>query len=451
MEAAYRQTGEHIRQLPTITPPDSFRAAVFAAIRAEDARLGRTIERVASDDTQPSLPALRPTPVRTWSPRGAVLGARAAIAIAAVLLLGLSLARLAPAVVAGTPRLASYLSGALSAGQTSGPHSVQYQVAPASAKVTSAMASGHWLVYVASDAQARSVVYARERGTAHTFALPGAQTSSALTLRAVTDGWVIWQAGSGQSSAAWALWASPLSANGTPLALADSHSASALSGVWAQGSVVLAAYTTPTDGSVLARFDLTPGRAAPSPSVIAHAQAPTHLLADPSLSGTTYYWSEVWYDSGSGLRGDIWRTDSTGTAQALTSGGTSFAPRTTAGTLVWVETSGPASVAPAVAAGQPVEVAEQTLIQVGGVLRARDLAGTTEHAVAAHALAGSVQVAGSLVLWHDGNQMHTFDLARGAPSLVDASIRSAGYASANGGSLAWGQAGSSTISIYDGR
>jgi len=33
-EAAYRVGGERLRQLPSITPPPDFRAAVFAAIRA---------------------------------------------------------------------------------------------------------------------------------------------------------------------------------------------------------------------------------------------------------------------------------------------------------------------------------------------------------------------------------------------------------------------------------
>jgi hypothetical protein len=442
-EAIYRETGEHIRQLPTITPPDSFRAAVFAAIRAEEAKIGRTVEQVASDDTQPNLPALKPMPVRSWSPRGAVVGARAAIAVAAVLLLSLGVARAAPSLVAGVPRLASYLSGALSGGQAVGPRIVQYQVAPANGRVTSAMAGGHWLVYVISGGHGGSAIYVRERGTSRTLALPGAQTTGALILRAVTNSWVIWQAGSGQAAQPWTLWASPLQASGTALSLADNQSASALTGIWAQGNIVLAAYATASDGGELARFDLAAGHAAPAPLIIARAQAPTHVLADPSLSGTTYYWSEAWEDASSSVHSDLWSMDGASAPQALTSGGTAFAPRVTDGTLLWVDGSG---TAPAAAAS-----AEQVLSLVSGVLQERGLPSGSARQVAPDAQASSLEVAGSLVLWREGAQLHTYDLSRGAPSQVDGAVRGAGFASANGTALTWGQTDSSTINIYDGR
>src|SRR5690242_12957524 len=38
IEASYRGVGESIRQLPSISPPPTFRASVFAAIRAEEAK-----------------------------------------------------------------------------------------------------------------------------------------------------------------------------------------------------------------------------------------------------------------------------------------------------------------------------------------------------------------------------------------------------------------------------
>ncbi|HEU5348366.1 MAG TPA: hypothetical protein VFU63_07115, partial [Ktedonobacterales bacterium] len=90
-EAAFRQVGEGVRQLPSITPADSFRASVFAAIRAEEARSGRSVQQMASEDTQPRLPVLRPTGRPAASSRSrprVVLGVRAAIAVAAVLLIG---------------------------------------------------------------------------------------------------------------------------------------------------------------------------------------------------------------------------------------------------------------------------------------------------------------------------------------------------------------------------
>jgi hypothetical protein len=152
--------------------------------------------------------------------------------------------------------------------------------------------------------------------------------------------------------------------------------------------------------------------------------------------GGTYYWSEVWHDADSTLHSDIWRLESSGAAQAVTSGGTAFAPHTTSSALIWVEATN--------AAGADAS-------QVSGALREHPLGGGAAHQLAAHAVAGSVQVAGSLILWSDGSRLHTYDLALGAPSAVDASIRSAGYAGANGSSLTWGQTNSPTINIYDGR
>ena len=442
VEAAYRETGEHIRQLPTITPPASFRAAVFAAIRAEEAKLGRSLEEAASDDTQPNLPALKPLPVRTWSPRGAIVGARAAIAVAAVLLLGVGVARVAPAIASGAPRLASFVAGALPFGPAAGPRIVQYQLAAVSGRLTSAMAGGHWLVYVATDAHNNSTIYARERGTSKTIAVPGAHTSGPVELRAVTDGWVIWQTGSELSSQPWTLWASPLSVGGRALSLADSHVASEPTGVWAQGNVVLATFATPADGGVLARFDLAAGRPAPAWVVIAHAQAPTHLLAAPSLAGDSYYWSEVWYDA-AGLHSDIWSKNVSGAAQAITSGGTAFAPHASDVALVWVQGS---AISPVTSA-----TLDQSLEQKTGALHERGLSGGPDRQIAAHAQADTLQVAGPLVLWHDGAQTHTYDLTRNGPSAVDSAVRAAGYASANGTALTWGEVGSSTINIYDGR
>ena len=43
IEFAYRSVGESVRQLPSITPPPGFREAVFAAIRADEQRMGPAV------------------------------------------------------------------------------------------------------------------------------------------------------------------------------------------------------------------------------------------------------------------------------------------------------------------------------------------------------------------------------------------------------------------------
>src|SRR5262245_32287767 len=90
IEASYRQVGESIRQLPSMTPPPHFRASVFAAIQAEQRRLKPAVERIASEETSPSIPVVRPTPIRRVPRRKISAGMRAAMAIAAVLVLALA-------------------------------------------------------------------------------------------------------------------------------------------------------------------------------------------------------------------------------------------------------------------------------------------------------------------------------------------------------------------------
>src|SRR5258708_22582476 len=61
-EAEFRGVGEQIRRLPSRTPPPAFRAAVFAAIPAEQRRLAPTIAPLSRAPPHPRLPAVRPAP-----------------------------------------------------------------------------------------------------------------------------------------------------------------------------------------------------------------------------------------------------------------------------------------------------------------------------------------------------------------------------------------------------
>src|SRR6185312_15550462 len=58
LEASYRGVGESVRQLPSITPPPGFREAVFAAIRADEQRMGRAVTALTEADTSPELPVI---------------------------------------------------------------------------------------------------------------------------------------------------------------------------------------------------------------------------------------------------------------------------------------------------------------------------------------------------------------------------------------------------------
>ncbi|HEV2236813.1 MAG TPA: hypothetical protein VGR57_09160 [Ktedonobacterales bacterium] len=127
-EAAYRDVGVGVRQLASITPPESFRARVFAAIEAEKAamaarpRVAAAVAVAAPDlgafadmeDTQPRLPVIR---VRNTQVRRPVLAQRniwqrAGLGLAAALLLSVVGARFIPLMEPGLANLAQSLLNA---------------------------------------------------------------------------------------------------------------------------------------------------------------------------------------------------------------------------------------------------------------------------------------------------------------------------------------------------
>ncbi len=101
VEATYRRVGESLRLLPTITPDASFRESVFAAIAAEQRTLGPAAMRASRAETEPSLPVVRApiTPIRSRRTPRPVM--RAAVAIAAVLALGLFATQFVPSLPMG--------------------------------------------------------------------------------------------------------------------------------------------------------------------------------------------------------------------------------------------------------------------------------------------------------------------------------------------------------------
>lgn len=458
VEAAYRQVGEGVRQLPSITVPDSFRASVFAAIRAEEARSGRSMAQMASDETQPRMPVLRPVgrPAPSSRPRVA-LGARSAIAVAAVLLIGLVTARVIPAVAHNVPNLTEYIFGGV-APQTgaNGAAVKHYSASPASAHVIGALASPHWLVYVTTTRDGQSMLYAEDRATKKTVPLLSAPMSGSLSLRALTDHWAIWLTGSGGKDAPWVLAASalPSSDHAAPtsaivLASSTVEAPALLGGVWASGNIVLVAHTTQAGSAVVTRIDLSSGQSTSGAQIIAHAQTPGHLLTDPSASGDTYYWAEVWSDGSNRLRSDIWSSSAGGQAQAVTTTGDAFAPRATDQELIWVQPSAPVALDASALAVQPAQTVRMALAQLGGSIQMRDLRNGGSQQVTPHATASSLQVAGKLMVWRDGSQTHCYDLSRHAPAVVDSELRGAGFAGASVSSLVWAASGSHTINVYD--
>lgn len=481
VEATYRQVGEHIRQLPSITPPPALRAAVFAAIRAEAAQGDRTLEQMTSDQTQPHLPVIRSGRQARYGMRPGrpiTLGARSAVAVAAVLLLSLCTARLLPALAGGVSNIARgiasgplYLNGG---GAAATPHIEHYATNAQAGPVTGAMASARWLVYVTADQSGHDMLYAQDRATRRTVPLLTTPSETPLTVVAISDRWVLWLAGTSSSSAPWTLWASSLAAatqasaataltvdlaTSAPATMPSfalaSNSDSApdapalLSGVWLNASTVLAAEVTQGGSAQVVRLALTAGETAPTAQIVARALQPGHLLTNPSAVGSTYFWAEVWADGGTGLHSDVWQGDGVGQARQVTTSANAFAPHAADHTLLWVQPGGTVAL-DATTDGHLDQAADAALAKLGGTLRAQDLSSGHARQLAANVAAATLAVAWPLVVWRDGNVTHTYDLAHNGPSAVEAQVRFASFADASGNALVWGDAGSTVINVYDG-
>ncbi|HEY7832656.1 MAG TPA: hypothetical protein VIG30_03720 [Ktedonobacterales bacterium] len=461
-EAGFRSVGESLRQLPSITPPASFRARVFAAIGEEEASRTPALVRLTTDETQPRLPVVRRR-AEGAPRRPIVFGRPAAIAVAAVLLLGLVGARLIPAISHNLSSVAASLANLSSNNDAhpNAPHIAHYRAPAGSGTIGSALASTHWVAYAAGQPGAYQL-YATSRASGRTAALLPAPQSGTLSVRGLSDHWVLWLAGDGTSAAAWTLWASPLPAMGAPAAappIALVASGSALSalggdapalfdGAWMANDTVLAALVAQSGQTLVVRFDLAPGQASASARVVAHGTA-GHLFSDPALAGGRYYWADVWADAHDTLHSDIWRGDDNGQVAALTFDGEAFAPRLAGQSLVVVRSGGPALLDAAALAAQPDQAMQSTLQQIGGTVATESLSGGSTHQIGTHAQAVTLAASSTLIVWRDGAQVHTFDLSRHAPSAIDADVRGASFAGATSTSLAWGQAGSTTISVYD--
>ncbi len=461
VEAIYRQVGESIRQLPSITPPESFRASVFAAINGDAVRARKTVEQLSSDDTHPRLPALRPV-ASSWRPTRPrfALDARVAVAVAAVLIFGLFSTRLLPALTQGFPNLAEMISAGTTTSNSVAARVHQYRAAPSSAQVTAALASARWVAYSATDKSGQTMLYAQDRTTQRDVALVASPQPQgmALSLRGISDHWVIWESGSGGSATAWTLWAIRLPdgsghALGHPVALIQGGANAAggplaLAGVWVSGDVVLAAEITSAGESVVARYDLVAGQAAPSAQVIGRAQTPGHFLAFPSVVGSTYYWAEMWSDAAS-LRSDIWERDASGQVRKVTTSGHAYAPQSAQQALVWLNVDGGVPMDTGLLASQPGRAVEAALAGAAGTIEARDLRTGHDGQVGSRGAARTLQANGRLIVWREGNQVHAYDLARGASSPIESEIRSAAYVGLGASSLVWGASGSTTLSVYD--
>ena len=444
VEVSYRNAGESVRQLPSITPPPGFREAVFAAIRAEEQRMGRAVVAMTEADTSPELPVIPAAKHATRHPTGrpsslaslaaarkrraAWLNPRVAlVAAAAVVMLGLLSTQFLPH--SGLASLATSLGVLHNDNQQHvKPAVVRYMPDSHARTITRALATTGWLVYSATDAAGMTTIYTENRRTKAISPLAHGTTGAPVTLRAVADDWIFWSAASGSS---WTLYASHLGSKSAAVALLKSGAATdapaALTDVWANREIALVTVTTHAGVGEALRFTLpATDTANAAPMMVGQSRAPGHALTDPSSDGSSIIWAESWRDA-SGQHSSIWSQGAAGAggqARQISRDDAAFAPHIANGLLIWVE-------------GQQ------------GTLEARSLAnGQQQWTVAQGMDSSSVRVAGEMVLWRSGGALHTWDARTHASSAVETQIRSAAWAEASDSSLVWAGPGGS-ISVYD--
>ena len=428
IEFAYRSVGESVRPLPSITPPPGFREAVFAAIRADEQRMGRTVAALTEADTSPELPVIsserQPISLATAHKRRTVrINPRIAlVAAAAVIMLGVLSIQVLPH--SGLASLATSLGAAHSGnGQTAKPSVARYMPDSRVHAITRALATTKWLVYSASDTAGATTLYAEDRQTKAIAPLTHGSADAPVMLRAATNDWVFWSAGSDSS---WTLYAGrPGGGADAAIALAKSDTPAdapaALNGVWANAHMALVAVTTNAGVSEVLQFALPATNSAPV--TIAETAVQGHALADPSADDSTIVWAERWQDT-TGQHSLIWSRNAAGQPHQMSADDTAFAPHVANGLLIWVE-------------GQP------------GTLEAEALSGSPQQWTIAQSVdSESVRVAGETVLWRAGGAMHAWDMRTHHSSAIDALVRSAAWVEACDSSIVW--AGSDgAIDVYD--
>lgn len=467
-QEAYRGVGEHIRELPTITPPASFRGAVFAAIEADRVKRESPAARLARADTDPELPVVRVRPLTRPAARQGTATARRltttriitglAAAIVLAFLGAQAFADFNPGAL--TNALSHILPGAVQPTVTSYTLGGQYPV------VDSASAGKQWVVAVASahEGDSQEMLVALDRATGKTTPLLSAPMNGPLHLEALTDSWVLWSQGDNSSGWGWTLYASTLptrdgAAVDAPLRLIANPPASAMvpagmpwvfTGATAQGNTVLVSGTSQLGMGAILRFDLssanTSSGVTPQPQTVGTANS-GDVLSDPVLAGATAYWEDTSVDSAGHVHSAI--LSASLNSSRLSSSTTvvpddAFDPHLAGNTLVYVAA---ANVQAPAAGGLPALA--QALANVQGTLDARDLTTGKTTQITRNVSVSSLLVGGSVVLYHAADGWHSYDTHSGAPLAVDSSLRHAAFVAVTAEAVAWGGANASSIQVYN--
>lgn len=468
-QEAYRGVGEHIRELPTIVPPASFRAQVFAAVEADRARHESPAARLAQADTDPELPVVRVLPRthrsgQATSTRRGPQPARIAAGLAAALVIGVLGAQ---AVGDFNPGVLSNAFSHLNPGSATSPTVASYALGGQYSSVQQAMAGKQWVVAVASAGATGEMLVALDRATGKITPMLDGPVDGPLRIVAMTDSVVVWVQGdpldAHEGLDGWHLNVTRLPSGdgvfpGAPSGLASgmpfdlpgqSGAYNILTGVSVTGNTVVA--TLASNEPSGARSIVESCMVSPAGPVGATGSAISqffkadagHLVSDPVLVGSTYYWTDAWVDGSGQLHSALVRWTGPQATTVVVPDGV-FGLRAAGNTLVYIT----ASNVQAPSSGELPALA-QTVAGVSGTLTVRDLASGHTSQVARGVSGASLASSGSVLIYRAADGLHAYDARTSTPLAVDSSLRSAGYVLTSPQSLAWGQSGAHPIQVYN--
>ncbi|HEX9036751.1 MAG TPA: hypothetical protein VF808_07140 [Ktedonobacterales bacterium] len=425
VEAAYRQVGESLRMLPTLTPDASFRERVFAAIAAERQRIGPAALRASRATTEPSLPVVRAPVPLTRAPRRIGPVPLTAMVAAAVLVVSL----VAMQWISG--RSASGLAANISrqpSVSTTQSHLSSYLPDQRFYQVNDVQATRDWLAYAASDGAGSDMLYVVSRENGATHAILTSPATGQVTLISVSRHWVVWTV---SSTVGWAVSAAPLTGASAWRAqtLAQGVS-STLTGAWANDTEALVATSTSGE-AILQRMSIASSET--SAVVIATGSHPGAIITNPSLAGDAVYWADVWADLQGSLHSAIWSATPAGIGPITQAGGEAFAPVTASGYLTWVNASHALSVDAKGGAAAVLAACGQAT----GKLIALALHSGVTVTLTSETASTSVHLAGGLALWSAGGAAQGYDLAARRALSQNSLLAHAQVTGATSDALAW--------------
>jgi hypothetical protein len=423
IEAAYRQVGESLRLLPTITPDATFRNRVFAAITAEQRRASPAALQASRATTDPSLPVVRAPVDAPFARRRPGPLAMAALVAAAVLLLSLVTMQW---LSARANTLAANLSRETNVASVQS-HLASYLPDQRFYQVSSLSATRDWLAYVASDGAGSTMLFVVDRSHGMSHPVFTSPTTGRVALVSLTSHWVVWSV---SSSAGWTVSAAPLTGSAAWKSQILSQSVvSTLTGAWANDSKALIA-TSANGAASLTQLDMASSGSANAIAAGSHQGA---TITNPSMSNGVIYWADVWADLQGSLHSAVWEKTPSGVNPVTQAGGEAYAPLALNGSLIWLS----ATHALNVSAPASASIIVSTAAQASGKLVALNISKGSMRTLANETAAATVRASGATVLWSDSATIQSYDLNTLHATAANALMAHAQVAGAGNGALAW--------------